>query len=333
MSYEIFRADFASRVLPLLPDESILPEIMHVLDQSAANYDFVTRCTDLIVTDGLPEIVRLYIATKSISNIKKGTLDNYYSLLKIFFQTVKKPLDQITATDIRLFLAWYKNTRKVKDSTLDGKRIILHSFFEWCVDEDQLRRNPMRHVDPIRVADPERLPMTAVELETVRKSCKTLREKALVDFLYSTAARVSEVCAMDISDVNFREHTVHIRHGKGDKGRTTFLNAESEVSLMAYLYSRKDNSPVLFAPVRGEVKHLNKKTIEEEIRRIVSRCEISVHVTPHIFRHTAASLALQRGMPIEQVQKFLGHARIQTTLRYAKVLDFEVKLNHQKYVA
>ena len=224
MSYEIFRADFASRVLPLLPDESILPKIMHVLDQSAANYDFVTRCTDLIVTDGLPEIVRLYIATKSISNIKKGTLDNYYSLLKIFFQTVKKPLDQITATDIRLFLAWYKNTRKVKDST-------------------------------------------------------------------------------------------------------------SEVSLMAYLYSRKDNSPVLFAPVRGEIKHLNKKTIEEEIRRIVSRCEISVHVTPHIFRHTAASLALQRGMPIEQVQKFLGHARIQTTLRYAKVLDFEVKLNHQKYVA
>ena len=155
----------------------------------------------------------------------------------------------------------------------------------------------------------------------------------MVDFLYSTAARVSEVCALNINNIDFTEHTVRIEHGKGDKGRTTYLNPEAEVSLKSYLASRKDDCPALFVPVKGTAHHVGKKSIETEIRKIVSRCELSVNVTPHIFRHTAASLALQRGMPIEQVQKFLGHARIQTTLRYAKVLDFDVKMNHQKYCA
>jgi len=333
MSYESFRADFASRLLPVIPDPDRLNEILLQLDAVAAGYDFTLRCTDLIVSDGLPDAVRLYLATKSIQNLKKGTLSNYFSVLRDFFTYVRKPVDQVTAADARLFLAWDKKTKGIKDGTVDHKRIVLNSFFEWCVDEEILRKSPMRHVQPLRIADPERLPMTAIELEKVRKSCQTLREKALVDFLYSTAARVSEVCALDLRNIDFTEHTVRIEHGKGDKGRTTYLNPEAEISLRAYLASRTDDCPALFVPARGEARHLKKKTVENEISRIVSRCELSVKVTPHVFRHTAASLALQRGMPIEQVQKFLGHARIQTTLRYAKVLDFEVKLNHQKYVA
>ena len=111
------------------------------------------------------------------------------------------------------------------------------------------------------------------------------------------------------------------------------MNPESEVSLKAYLASRNDDCPALFVPLRGPGRHITKRSVEDEIRKIVSRCDLSVKVTPHVFRHTAASLALQRGMPIEQVQKFLGHAKIQTTLRYAKVLDFDVKASHRKYVA
>ena len=333
MSYETFRADFAARLLPSLTDPDLLPEILAALDRTSTGYDFTIKSTDLIVADGLPEAVRLYIATKSIENVKKGTLENYYSALRRFFATVRKPVEQITATDVRLYLGWYKQTYNVSDSTLDGKRIMLNSFFEWCVDEDIIRKSPMRHVKPMRVADPERLPMTAIELEKVRGACKSLREKALVDFLYSTAARVSEVCALDLRNIDFAEHTVRIEHGKGDKGRTTFLNAEAEISLKAYLASRSDSCTAVFVPVHGSARHLCKKALEEEIRRIVSRCEISVKVTPHVFRHTAASLALQRGMPINQVQAWLGHARIQTTLRYAKTLNFDVKISHQKYVA
>ena len=175
--------------------------------------------------------------------------------------------------------------------------------------------------------------MTALELEKVRNACRSLREKALVDFLYSTAARVSELSNLDIRHVNLTDHTVRIEHGKGDKGRTTFLNAEAEISLRAYLDSRTDDCAALFVNKYGEKRRMQKRSIEDEICRIVSRCDLSVHVTPHIFRHTAASLALQRGMPIEQVQKFLGHARIQTTLRYAKILSADVKSSHAKYVA
>lgn len=335
MSYETFRADFMSRLLPLYPDQEALQPILLALDDVSSGYDFVTKTTDLIVHDGLPDAVRLYIASKSIQNVKKGSLANYYSALRRFFQRVCKPVDKVTAADVRLYLHWYKETYRVKDSTLDHIRIMLNGFYDWCVDEEPpyITKNPLRHVEPLRVADPERLPMTETELETVRRSCVTLREKALVDFMYSTAARVSEICALEIRNINFSEHTVRIEHGKGDKGRTTFMNAECEVSLKAYLASRKDDCPALFVPVRGAAHHLNKKSIEQEVDRICSRCNLSIRVTPHIFRHTAASLALQRGMPIEQVQKFLGHARIQTTLRYAKVLDFDVKINHRKYVA
>jgi len=333
VSYETFRSDFTSRLLQVLPDPDLLPDILAALDRTSAGYDFSIKSTDLIVSDGLPEAVRLYIATKSIENLKKGSLENYYSALRRFFATVRKPVEQITAADVRLYLGWYKQTYNVSDSTLDGKRIILNSFFEWCVDEDIIRKSPMRHVKPMRVADPERLPMTAIELEKVRGACTSLREKALVDFLYSTAARISEVCALDLRNIDFAEHTVRIEHGKGDKGRTTFLNAEAEISLKAYLASRSDSCPAVFVPVHGSARHLCKKALEEEISRIVSRCEISVKVTPHVFRHTAASLALQRGMPINQVQAWLGHARIQTTLRYAKTLNFDVKISHQKYVA
>ena len=335
MSSETFRAEFAFNLSAVIQDSEQLHRVLDVLDSTMAGYEVRRACTDLIVYDGVPVEVRNYIASKSIENCKKGTLANYYAILRDFFEQVRKPVESVTASDARLFLAWYKKTRNVKDNTLDHKRIMLNSFFEWLVDEDDnnVRKNPMRHVKPIQYNDDVRLPMTALELEKVRKACKTIREKALVDFMYSTAARVSEVCALNISDVNFTEHTVFIKHGKGDKDRVTFLNPESEVSLKAYLATRDDDCPALFVQARGAKRHLNKKTVETEIKNIVSRCELSVHVTPHIFRHTAASLALKRGMPIDQVQKFLGHARIQTTLRYAKVLDFDVKLSHQRYVA
>lgn len=335
MSYESFRADYASRILSIIPDPDQLQSVLTALDHAASGYDFQLKTTDIIVHDGLPDAVRLYIASKSIQNLKKGTLDNYLSCLRSFFGKVCKPVDKVTANDVRLYLHWYKETRHVGDARLEGIRIMLNGFYEWCIDEmeDVIRKNPLRHVEPIRIDDSGRLPLTALELETVRKNCKTLREKALVDFLYSTAARVSELCALELKHIDFTEHTVRIEHGKGGKNRTTFMNPEAEVSLKAYLASRKDDCPALFVPLRGPGRHITKRSVEQEINKIVSRCELSIRVTPHVFRHTAASLALQRGMPIEQVQKFLGHAKIQTTLRYAKVLDFDVKASHRKYVA
>lgn len=333
MSYETLRNDFAARLLSVLQDPDQLQAVLLALDAVSVGYEFRPVSTELIVSDGIPDCVRLYLASKSVENVKRGTLENYFLTLRLFFSTVRKPLDLITSADIRLFLNWYRQARGVLNSTLDHKRIILNSFFEWCIDEDMLRKNPCRHIRAIHCENPERLPMTSLELEKVRNSCRTLREKAIVDFLYSTAARVSEFCSLDRSSVNFADHTVRIEHGKGDKGRTTFLNAEAEVSLRAYLDSRNDDNPALFVSSRAPHARMTKKSVEKAISHIVSRCSLSVHVTPHIFRHTAASLALQRGMPIDQVQRFLGHARIQTTLRYAKSLALDLQLSHQRFVA
>ena len=332
MSFESFRAGMISRLSPVLPEDH-LQEVLRALDDMSQSWEFSPKSTAIITAGGVPDEVRNYLACKSIENIKKSTLRNYYYLLRTFFDVVRLPVDRITAVEARKFLSWYKINKNVTNDTLNHKRIILNSFFDWCVDEYPGLRNPMKHIKAIKCEDPERLPMTALELERIRKSCSTVREKALVDFLYSTAARVSEVCDLNTDDISFTDHTVRIRCGKGGKGRTTFMNAEAEVSLRAYLESRQDDDPALFVSAYKPHGRMKKRAVENEITKIVSRCEVSVNVTPHVFRHTAASLALQRGMPIDQVQKWLGHARIQTTLRYAKTLNFDVKLSHQKYCA
>ena len=333
MSFESFRSDLIARLVSASWDNAQICAFLEILDPMADRYEIMPITTALIETGGIPDAVRLYIASKSVRNLARGSLKNYYSALSHFFAAVRKQVDDVTTNDVRLYLHQYKTQRKIMDSTLETIRIQLNGFFEWCVEEELIRKNPVRRIEAIRLPDPERLPLSALELETVRNHCRTLREKAVVDFLFSTAARVSEFCALKISDVNFADHTVRIEHGKGDKGRTTYLNAEAEISLRAYLAGRNDHSDALFATSRGTARHLCVKTVQNEIQRIVSRCGLTVHVTPHIFRHTAASLALQRGMPINQVQRFLGHAKIQTTLRYAKLLDYEVKESHRKFVA
>lgn len=331
VSYESFRLDFADRLSDL--GVPMIPDILALLDAVASGYDVTRKSTDIIPADTIPQAVRLYIASKSVEHLSKGTLSLYLLRLTQFFGVVHKPIDQVTANDIRVYLFQYKQDRQIKDTTLEGMRICLNSFFEWCVQEDLITKNPARRVPAIRVDCPERLPMSALELETVRGCCRTLREKAMVDFLYSSACRVSEFCALNLNNINWQDHTIRIERGKGGKGRTTFMNAEAEISLRAYLDTRHDDSPALFVSSRAPHDRLKVKAVQNEIQKILSRCSITCHVTPHIFRHTAASLALQRGMPLEQVQRFLGHSRIQTTLRYAKTLQQDVHISHSHFVA
>ncbi|MBO7710737.1 MAG: tyrosine-type recombinase/integrase [Lachnospiraceae bacterium] len=331
MSYETFRLEFADRLSSI--GIAQIPDILGVLDAVSSTYDVTRKTTDIIPADMIPEAVRLYIASKTVEHLSRGTLDLYYLRLTQFFTAVHKRIDQVDANDIRVYLFQYRKIHNIKDSTLEGIRLCLNSFFEWCSQEDLIRKNPVKRIPAIRVDSPERLPMTALELETVRGCCHTLREKAMVDFLYSSACRVSEFCALNLTDINWNDHTIHIERGKGGKGRTTFLNPEAEISLRAYLASRKDDCPALFVGCRAPHNRLAVKAVQNEIQKILSRCAISCHVTPHIFRHTAASLALQRGMPLEQVQRFLGHSRIQTTLRYAKTLQQDVHISHSHFVA
>ena len=332
MNYETFRAE----VIMKMQENGIgdMSERMTaILDSLADKYDFTTKQTQLSVVNGIPEIVKIYIASRSVENLSKNTLTHYYGILSHFFDGVKKPFTAITPNDIRFYLFNYKDQHNVKDSTLESIRVVLNGFFKWLYEEEYITKNPVRRISPIKFQYEERQPLNEIELERIRANCKTLRQKAMVDFFFSTGCRVSEASNLLIDDVNFQMKEIAIRHGKGDKFRISYLNAESIVSLKEYLLSRTDNNPYLFVSYDRPHSQLKKKSFENEIINIAKRAGITKKVTPHTFRHTAATFALRHGMNIEEVQRFLGHSKINTTMIYAKVSAESVKASHQRYVS
>lgn len=309
---------------------------MQSLDLAAKKYSIRLNSTDLITTNvGEPEILKYFLVAKAIEGLSPATLYLYRTTLKKFFTKVNKSYTDITTNDIRVYLFQYKDERKVQNSTLNGIRIVITSFFEWCVSQDSaIKVNPARALNAIKTETKPREALTPIELEYVRNACKTLREKALIDFLYSTACRVSEVSNAKISNINWANHSILIEHGKCNITRYTYINAECEVSLRAYLNSRKDNIDSVFITSRKPFDALSERAIQLEINNICNRVQdkLHCHVHPHIFRHTAATIALHNGMPIEQVRQFLGHTSIKSTLIYAKSSDTEVKNSHEKFL-
>ena len=339
---------FKIEILSLLPNitlsnkidqatqEELLQQFMQILDQVAQKYTIQKQTTDLIsIEDGEPAILKYYLVAKSIEGLSPTTLSFYRITLKNFFAKVNKSYTDITTNDIRIYLFQYKEERKVQNCTLDTIRVVITSFYDWCLTEGlPIQTNPARAVNPIKQEEKPRESLTPIELEYIRDACKTLREKALIDFLYSTACRVSEVVNAKISNINWQDHSILIEHGKGNKTRKTYINAECEVSLRAYLNSRTDGTDYLFVTSRKPLNPLGKKSIEVEINNICARVQdkLHCHVHPHLLRHTSATIALHNGMPIEQVRQFLGHSNIKNTLIYAKSNDTEVRLSHEKYV-
>jgi len=333
MSYEAYRTEIASLLLEQY-NATLSSSILEIIDKVSTQYDVKRKQMELIVaTDAIPQIVKYYIASKAVENKSRHTINAYKQILTKFFNAVQIPFDTVSANDIRTYLFDYKQRRKVQDSTIDRVRSCLHGFYEWCVQEERINRNPVRKIGVIKHQKAKREPLTQLELETLRNGCRTLREKALVDFLYSTACRVSEFCALRIEDIDFNTKTVRILHGKGDKARLTYINAESEVSLKMYLESRTDDCEMLFVSNRKPAHGITTRAVEDELKRIAGRTIIKRRIYPHILRHTAATIAIRSGMPVEQVQQFLGHSNINTTMIYAKIDEAEIRASHRKYIA
>ena len=331
MSYEIFRNSLSLQLLQAIPSE-YLDTVLSIVDNIASGYTITKKPTEIIVFDSVPEAVRLYIAAKAVEKLSPKSLAHYLRTLSAFFRSLAKSPDKVTANDIRVYLFQYRSARNIKDVTLENIRMVLSGFFRWCQDEEIIQHNPCARIAPIRCEQARRKAMTPLELEVIRKACRDPREKAVVDFLFATGARVSELCAVCLSDINWDDRTVLIRCGKGGKSRTVYLNAESVVSLKAYLETRDDSAPFLFVSSRGPRHGLTSRAIQKLISGIMSRASVRTHVTPHIFRHTSATVALRAGMPVEQVQRMLGHSNINTTMIYADVDDSDVRASHSKYV-
>lgn len=327
---ESFRNELMSRLVNVVPQEQ-LPEIMSALDATLSGYDVSRSPVELIRTDGTPEIVKYFIASKAVSNKSNGTLKIYRLRLIDFFNVVKKPFVSIDATDIRMYLYFCKKERNASDSYLDNIRRTLSAFFSWCVSNAYILRNPCATVERVKYQAKERKPLSAYELEDLRWHCETLREKAMVDFFFSTGVRLSEFKDVRKSDIDWNRRSVVIRHGKGGKQRVVFFNAESELSMRKYLESRSDDCDALFVTQRRPYRKLGQKAIENEIAKIAERT--GLHVYPHKLRHTFATAGLHGGMSLENLQSLMGHAKPETTLIYAKIDTTRLQLEHDRIYA
>lgn len=332
--YERMRNDFAKAMNDANLPQNIQSLVLLNLDQVASQYDIKKKELALITyNDDLPEMAKTYIVCKKLEGLSNCTLETYVRMLKIFFREVRKPVETISPNDIRLFLYKYQKDRGCSNRSLDKYREYISGFFSWATNEGYLRRNPTTTIPAIKYERKQRQHLTQLELEYLRTNCKTPRETAIIEFLFSTGCRVSELCRVKISDVDFNTKSVHL-FGKGQKHRTSFLNAKAEVTLRQYLETRKDDCEYLFVTERSPIREFQTSAVEKIVRNISQKTpEITQkNVTPHVLRHTTATLALQNGMPIADISKLLGHEKIDTTMVYAHTSTESVQAGHKKYI-
>lgn len=312
--------------------ESDMATILQELQIFASGYDIQKKETSLTTYEPqIPECYKAYMVSKKIEGLSKETLKTYDLYLKDFLLYIRKPVREITANDIRIYLFSYQRKNGVSNRTMDGRRLVINTFLEWCRTERYIDWNPCSQIRPIKYESKPREPLTGIELELVRDACRTYREKAIIEVFYSTGCRVSEMVNLSKSDVDFVKGEVKL-FGKGAKHRISYINARAEVALKKYLFSRRDENPALFVSDRNPHDRLKKTAIEKVVREIGERSGIGRRVFPHLIRHTTATDALERGMNIAEVQKILGHEKMDTTMIYAKVCQENVKHDHRRYI-
>lgn len=337
-TYEQFKADFLVELKKSLKSQFVksnIDPIIVALDRAAFGYEFEPKTKALAVyNDPIPRLVRLYVAVKSTEGLSAGTIENYERVLCMFFLWVRRPPEEIVANDIRMWLYEYGQSKQIQNGTLDQYRAYICRFFRWAAENEYLKRNPAQPIRPIKCEKKTRSAMSQLELENLRSVCETKRDKAMIEFLYSTGCRVSELLAVKLSDIDWEAKTVHLL-GKGKKHRISFINARCEVALKAYLDSRSDQLEQVFVSKRkygGRPKQLTKEAVERVIKIISKAAGLNKKITPHVLRHTTAIVAVQNGMPIEDISKLLGHSSVATTMIYAKTSTDRVYSSHKRCV-
>ena len=261
-------------------------------------------------------LVASYIVARKIQGCKKSTLEQYSRALMHFITHIDKSVVNVDAIDIRVYLYNYQKERNSSERYLSFIRTVICSFYTWLASEEYIVKNPAIKIPPIKYEKKHKKAMTQLDLEKVRSVIKSKKEMAIVELLYSTGCRVSELAALNKCDLNFETKEVSL-FGKGEKYRTSYLNAKAEVAVKEYLATREDSNTALIVSDRKPNDRMHKAGIERIIREIESRIpDLTTHITPHVFRHTTATVALSRGMDISDVSKLLGHSNVDTTMEY-----------------
>ncbi len=277
------------------------------------------------------EYLKLFLDAKKIEGCSARTLQYYRVTIQHFLTNVETPTRKVTTEEIRGYLVDYQKINNCSKVTVDNVRRNLSSFFSWLEEEDYILKSPMRRIHKIKTKTVVKEVISDESMEMMRDSCTELRDLAMIDLLYSTGIRVGELVNLNIANVDF-ERRECVVYGKGDKERRVYFDAKAKIHLQNYLAARTDNNPALFVTLDAPHERLKISGVEIRVRELGRSLGLP-KIHPHKFRRTMATRAIDKGMPIEQVQKILGHSQIDTTMQYAIVNQNNVKTSHQKYIA
>ena len=316
-----------AQMLPYLNNEQ-LARLQEVLTYSL--YGITLTADDTAPASELPDAVASFIAAKRVEGCSEKTLTYYQKTIEMILTGIGKPAQQVTTEDLRKYLTDYQTEHGSSRVTVDNIRRILSSFFSWLEDEDFIVKSPVRRIHKVKTAKVIKDTYTDEALELMRDNCGSIRDLAIIDLLASSGMRVGEMVALNREDINFSERECVV-FGKGSKERLVYFDARTKIHLQNYLDSRTDSNPALFVSLKAPFERLMIGGVETRLRELGHRLNLQ-KVHPHKFRRTMATTAIDKGMPIEQVQRLLGHQKIDTTMHYAMVKQQNVKLAHRKYI-
>ena len=303
-------------------------KLQEVLVHALFSYEVTKTDKDENISE--QNLVDLFLAAKRIEGCSEKSLKYYESTIIAMLDELHKEVKQIDTDDIRSYLTEYQARKKSSKVTIDNIRRILSSFFSWLEDEDYILKSPVRRIHKVKTGTNIKETYSDEALELMRDSCTELRDLAMIDMLASTGMRVGEMVLLNREDINFNERECVV-FGKGDKERIVYFDARTKIHLQNYLQSRTDDDPALFVSLQAPHNRMSIGGIEVRLRQMGNRLGLN-KVHPHKFRRTLATMAIDKGMPIEQLQQLLGHKRIDTTLQYAMVKQSNVKIAHRTYI-
>ncbi len=314
-------------MLPYL-NNSQIEKLQSVMQYALFSYEVTEN--DNKSASSEQNFVELFLAAKRIEGCSEKSLKYYQSTIDTMISAVGKSVKTITTDDIRTYLTEYQYKKQSSRVTIDNIRRILSSFFSWLEDEDYILKSPVRRIHKVKTVSSIKETYSDEELELMRDNCSGIRDLAIIDMLASTGMRIGEMVRLNRTDINFNERECVVL-GKGDKERIVYFDARTKIHLQAYINTRSDDNAALFVSLKSPFERITIGGIEARLRKFGKQLGLQ-RVHPHKFRRTLATMAIDKGMPIEQLQQLLGHKRIDTTLQYAMVKQSNVKIAHRKYI-
>ena len=299
--------------------------IENILIELLQDYTVNKIETALTVSD-IAEKITMYLQAKKLEGVAEGTLQNYFYLLRKLAEYSNKQIKDINLNDLRCFL--FKESEGLKASTVNSKIMYLQSFFKWLCDEEIIDKDPSRKLTLVKLPKRLRNALSIEEIERLRIACNDTRDRAIIELLFATGCRLSELVSINVSDLNFIDNSIKVI-GKGNKERIIFFNDKTKVYLENYLKDRKGSSDALFTALKRPYKRVENRGIQVIINKIAQRAGFDKSVFPHLFRHSMATLGLQNGASITTIQHLLGHSSILTTEKYTQTNIDNVKYEYK----